>query len=262
MIFSDPQSALERWLYTNAPAAWISAVIAIISCLLVLRSRKKPSRLVFSELKNTSLVTIWPSVRDQIKISFAGKDVTALSQIDAEIFNEGSDVIQRPIFTVMLPQKTVVLGALVTPEDIKAEAKIEGNKVIIDFPYLNPVREHGQVVKLSILADGDTEQIVATGMGEGWSVRQQHLPTSKQRFFAGLVSAAIFLLFGIVLGHFYIRYVERNYGIPGSEMSWRAVVASLPLAILMLSGAGLIVFLGERVFLRAGRPYRRNFWRA
>jgi hypothetical protein len=258
MILENPPSALERWLYTNAPAAWISAVIAVVSLLLVLRSKKKPSRLVVRELKNSSLITIWPSVRDQIKISFDGHSITALSQIEVELFNEGSEVIHGPTLTVTLAQKSNVLGTLLIPADVQAEAKISENRVVVNFPYLNPVRDHGQVFNLSILADGDTEQIAASGMGEGWSVRHLPLPSEKQRRFRTLATMVTWLIFIGIAGYFYLQFVEKHYGIPASEISLRAFVAFLPFLVVIVGSAFLMGFIAERILSLSGYRYRRG----
>jgi hypothetical protein len=51
-----------------------------------------------------------------------------LGQIDYELFNEGSDVIQNPDFTFTFPTESIVLDVLLLPDDAAAELKIERNK--------------------------------------------------------------------------------------------------------------------------------------
>ena len=122
------------------------------------------------ETKNTTLVTIWPSVRENIELFFAGRKINTLAQLDLDIFNEGSEVIQRPSLTLKLPTGCHVLAALLVPEGDGVSHKVEENKIAVVLPYLNPFSEHKHIWKLSILADGDTAKVMVDG-GEGWSVQ-------------------------------------------------------------------------------------------
>jgi hypothetical protein len=157
-----------HWVYTNAPAAWLSALVATIGCLILIRRRIRPRRLVIRELGTSSLVRVWPGVRQKIKISFDDRPITILGQIDYEVFNEGSDVIQNSDFTLTFPAESIVLDVLLTPEDVAAELKIEANKVTVRLPYINPVREHRQRLTLSILVDGNPAKVGIVGSGAGW----------------------------------------------------------------------------------------------
>jgi hypothetical protein len=248
MIIQGPPEGALHWLYTNAPAAWLSALVAIVTCVYLLRSRKKPKRLVIRESRNTSVVTIRPSVRDKIKMTFDDKPIKTLGQIDGDIFNEGSDVIQRPTFSLTLSEKSVVLDVSVTPQESEIETKIDRNTLSITLPYLNPIREHGQILKLSLLVDGDTQNMRAVGGGEGWSVRHLRLPGLRHDiyFYSGLLTFnALFLVYSYWHG----RYLERNYGIPANEWSWRAFNANLPSLVFLLAILVLFVTFSSR-FLR------------
>ena len=235
MLYAVIQGQSEswiHWLYTNAPAAWISSLIAIVTCFVLLSTRKRPSRLVVRELRSTSLVRIWPTVRDQIKMTFNEQPVSTLSQADAEIFNEGSDVIDRPTFTLSLASGSRVLGAIVVPAEVGAQVEIEDSKVIIRLPYLNPMRDHGQVLRLSVLADGDTDQIIVSGNGKGWSVRHSALPSRNELIVWDAAQLVFFVIGGAAL-FAYGRYVERSTGIRIDEVSWRAFIADLPVFVLL-----------------------------
>jgi hypothetical protein len=83
---------------------------------------------VIRDVGTSSLVRVWPGVRRKIKISFDDKPITMLGQIDYELFNEGSDVIQNPDFTFTFPTESIVLDVLLLPDDAAAELKIERNK--------------------------------------------------------------------------------------------------------------------------------------
>jgi len=171
-------------------------------------------------------------------MTFDDKPIGALGQINGDIFNEGSDVIQRPTFALTLSEKSVVLDVLMTPQDLEAQSKIDRNTLTITLPYLNPVREHGQIVKLSLLVDGETKNIKVVGGGEGWSVRHLPLPGREQAFYwslGGIISMLIWLAIAYSYGH----YIERKFGIPMSEVSWRAFTANWPISLLLVLVFGI-----------------------
>ena len=232
MIIQNPPETALHWLYTNAPAAWISALVAIVTCGFLLLSRKKPKRLVVRESRNTSVVSIRPSVRDKIKMTFDETPIKTLGQIDGDIFNEGSEVIQQPTFALMLSEQSVVLDVLLTPLDLEGKSKIDRNKVSITLPYLNPVREHGQIVKLSLLVDGETKNMKVVGGGEGWSVRYLPLPGEKQERYWAFASLT-FLILSLPTALLYGRYIEKKFGIPMTEVSGRSLTADLPMMIFL-----------------------------
>jgi hypothetical protein len=237
----SPPDSWAHWLYTNAPAAWLSALIAILTCIVLLRSRKRPKRLVVREVASSSLVRVWPGVRRKIKISFDDKPITTLGQVDYEMFNEGSEVIQNPKLTLALPPQSVVLDVLLKPEESGAELKIDTNRVSIYLPYMNPVREHRQTLSLSVLVDGDPSEVKITGAGEGWSVRHRPLPTRKQEFLRTL-SLSLFGLVWAGVAYKYGGYVQARYGIAKSEVSWRAFVSTMPVLIPALIWVGVLMW--------------------
>ena len=261
-MFALAQSdSIVHWVYTNAPAAWISAAIAIITCVILVRSRKKPKRLVVREIRNSTLVRIWPGVRHKIKMTFADQPIRKLGQIEGQIFNEGSEVIQNPTFNLTLPNRSRILDVLITPEDLNAMSTIVQNKLTIALPYLNPVHDHRQILKMSILVDGSTEPITVSGGGEGWSVRHAPLVNPKKTGYMLILGAASPILL-IILWFFYGLYLEKHHGIGMSEVSFRSFLYNSPVLILVL---GLSLFLlrrglGQFVSLYP-RPDKNDWWR-
>ena len=237
MIIQNAPDSLARWFSTNAPAAWISAVVAISTLAYVLVSRKKASRVVVRETKNTTLVTIWPSVRENIELTYLGHKIDTLAQIDLEIFNQGSEVIQRPTIRVALASGSRILGTRLIPESNGTQRILEGDGVTLTLPYINPVAQHKHIWKLSILADGDTEQITVSGGGVGWSVQHSPLPTSDQlrtRRTVLTIAGLLSLMFSILFN----SYIQDRYGIGFFEVSWRAVltglIGSIPLDVVAI----------------------------
>lgn len=200
MIIQNAPNNWTQWFYTNAPAAWFSAVTAITTLVFVLRSRKKPNKIVVREISNGSLVHIWPSVRDKITVAFLGRLIQNLGQLDLEIFNEGSDVIKHPGIEISLQGGSTILDLLLTPPDPQAQTQVNANKVILRFPYLNPHREHKQVVKVSVLLEGNPEQVVVSGDGEGWSCRHVPMPRPTQLLNSLTWSMILVLASGFFLG--------------------------------------------------------------
>ena len=227
--------SFSDWFYTNAPAAWITALIAVVTCIFVLWTRKKAQRIVVREIANSSLIRIWPGVRQKIKMTFEDRPIRTLGQIDANIFNEGSNVIQNPTFKLILPEESTILDTLVTPVDLGVKRTIHSNTVTITFPYLNPIREHKHLVELSMLVDGRTEPIYVTGSGEGWSVKHLSLATQREKRYIS------FFVVCILFSYLYGLSVEKMFGIGMSEVSWRAFLSSLPLVIILVVGLVWII---------------------
>lgn len=241
MFLQAPPDTLARWFYTNAPAAWISALIATASLIFVLTSRKKPKRLVVREVRISSLVTIWASVRDQIKMSFAGMPINGLGQVELEIFNEGSEVIKDANLKVSFADDCKVLGLLIAPEELGARSLIHNNGISIVLPYVNPHREHKQTVTASIVVDGDPASLQITGAGEGWSLRRSTLPTERQTLWRARISTGLLLVWIISIFP-YGRFLERKFGISAYELSWRALLSWVPnvmVFILYMAVAGM-----------------------
>jgi hypothetical protein len=230
-----------RWFYSNAPAAWISALIAVLSLLYVLRTKRKPRRLVIREMGKSSLIRISPSVRGKINISFAGVPIGALGQIDIDVFNAGSEAIQQAEFAIVLPEETAILDAHVAPEDTKANLQTEENKLTIRLPYLNSFTEHRQVLTLSILVDGKTSPIRVRGAGDGWSVLHLTLP-SRRRDLLREITYLVALLLTTIVALWYMRWIGARYHIGDREVSWRAFRLLLPPALLCFIVAGLVVW--------------------
>lgn len=238
--------SLTQWLYTNAPAAWLSALVAIITCSFVLWTRKKPNKIIIQDITQTSLVRVWPSVKSKISLTFDGQPITSLGQVDLEVSNEGSEVIKDPLFVIALPKSSNVLDVLLSPQSTGATKSIENNTVTISIPHLNPIREHGQLLFVSILVDGKTGPLKVTGTGEGWSTRHLSLPTEKE------IKSRSFMFFGfmatsILVFFFYGKFLEANFGIRPEEVSFRAFMAALSLFLPII----IVMFLFARWYFRA-----------
>jgi hypothetical protein len=199
MIIQNAANGWGQWFYTNAPAAWISSVVAISTLVYVLGSRNKPKRIVVREVSNGSVVRIWPSVRDKIAISFLGRLVQNLGQVDLEIFNEGSEVIEKPGIEISLQSGSMILDLFLSPPDPQAQIQVGTNKFVLVLPYLNPHREHKQIVKVSILLDGNADQVVVNGDGVGWSTRHVPLLNARQSRWFFWLSIGLSLSAGIYI---------------------------------------------------------------
>lgn len=232
---------LILWLYTNAPAAWLAAIVATITLIYILLTRKKPKKIIVRDIYESSLVRIWPSVKKKISLTFEGKTIDTLGQVDLEIFNEGSEVIKNPTFMIVFPKTSRVLDVLLRPQDGKPTREIKNNNVTISIDYLNPMREHNHVLFVSFLVDGATAPIKAEGTGEGWSMRHVPLLTEKQ-FKRGLyIFIGCFTTVFIIISVYYQYYIKEHFNININEMSYKAFVASLPFLLPSFIGVGLFL---------------------
>ncbi len=245
----SPTDTLWHWFYTNAPAAWFSAVAATVTLIYVLRTRKKPRRLVVRETAKSSLVRIWPSIREKIGITFDGRSIDTLGQIDLEILNEGSDTIQQPEITLTLPAETRVLDAHAIPEDLLAVCQIHPSKVIVKLPYLNPFRDHRQTVTLSILVEGPTGPVKATGGGEGWSLLHKRLPSKWQSFLNEAKGPLVFWVY-MLSALLYKDWAWTKFGIAARKFVWRDLYILSPIIFV---ASGLVAWGIRSINNEAGR---------
>jgi len=58
--------SLFHWLYTNPPAAWITAVAAVVTLVVLLVRRQRPRRLVMRELPSVSFLSVDPAMHHRI----------------------------------------------------------------------------------------------------------------------------------------------------------------------------------------------------
>jgi len=238
MLQQNQSQTWWHWLYTNAPAAWTSAIVAVVTLLLVLRTRRRPRRIVIREVSRSSLIGIWPNVRKSIRITFGGEPINTLGQIDVEIFNEGSDFIDQLTLNLILPTETRILGTHTDPEEANAQCQVDKNRLSVRLPHLNPYHEHRQILSLSVLIDGPTNPLKIRGGGQGWSLRYQPLPTQKQERRSQWVRMVMYLAFA-ASALFYLRWVNKRFAIDPLEVSWRAFYLDLPVLIVSFVLMGL-----------------------
>lgn len=253
LIAQVSSHSVPDWFYTNAPAAWISAFVAAITCAILLWTRKKPNRIIIREEINTSLISIRKAFIEKIKVSYENRNIGSLGQVALTVYNEGSDVIRYPTFTLNFPERSTVLEMWVDPEEVNDTYVIQGNKTTIKLRYLNPIRDHKQKVIILFAIDGKTNPVTTNGSGEGWSIKYIPLPTAKQN------TTRTFIVMFIVglISYIYGRCIERVYGIPIEEISGRAFIAYLPFMLAIIIAIVLInAWLKQRIqFGQTSKPF-------
>jgi hypothetical protein len=252
MMTQAPPETVWHWLYTNAPAAWISA-IAAVTTLVVLQLRKRPKRVVVREFPSISFLRALPSMKHRIKTTFDGKPADALSMVGYEIHNEGSDPIKNAEFTLVLPPQAVVLGASIGPHDSEPKCEFTDNLVTVSLPYLNPFHEHKQLITLLIVADGETSHAKVNGGGEGWSVRFSPLPGRRQMKKLYLVPATAGAISGGVMVA-YMRFLGHVLKIAPPQVTGRVLLAAVPALTIFAAAILISQRVMAQLWYRAIRP--------
>jgi hypothetical protein len=179
--------------------------------------------------------------------------------IGYEIYNEGSDPIQDAALTITLPAGSVVLGA--NPRPSECPAKCEGgeseNLVKVSIPYLNPYREHKQLVHLLIFVDGDTRPAKASGGGEGWSVRYSPLPGRKQMRKLFIIPVVVGMATGAI-SLVYLRYAARILQLGPPPIAGKVLLAAVPLLGLFFGAFLISGYVMQNMWSRASRPQDRT----
>jgi hypothetical protein len=258
MIDQAQPESLWHWLYTNAPAAWISAFVATAALVATLNFRKRPKRVVVRELRTISFFAVGPVLRRRIAVTIDGTAITDPRLIGYEIYNEGSDPIQNVALTIALPIGAVVLGANPRPSECpaKCERGESENLVNVSVPYLNPYREHKQLVHLLVFVDGDTRPAKASGGGEGWSVRFSPLPGRKQMRKLFIIPVVVGMATGAV-SLIYLRYVARILQLGPPQITGKLLLATVPLLGLFFGSLLISRYVAQSMWSRALRPQDR-----
>lgn len=196
------------------------------------------------ELPSVSFVHVEPAMRHRITTTFDGRSISALTVIEFELYNEGSEHIQNAALTVTLPAGTSVLQAHLYPRDSGPKCAVgEDNLINVLLPYMNPFRDHKQLLRLMILADGETRPTQIKGSGEGWSVRYSPLSVGVKRKTV-ILWAGAGLVFGLALGGYLTRLAILRGSLPAFAL--RIALASMVLAGASLSWSIYRTFIRQR----------------
>src|ERR1017187_5624313 len=245
MIGQAESQPLHNWFYTNAPAAWIAATVAIAALITGQLRRRRPKRLVVREAHGLSLLSIRPGLRKRLTVAYDGHPINALSMAVFDIYNDGSDPIQKAALTVILPEGNVVLSAVIVPSDpsdCESKCQSSGNEVTVSLSYVNPFREHKQLFYLMMLFDGESRHAKVYGGGEGWSVRYSPLPGPRQRRKLYLVPPAISIITRIIAA-LYLHFLK----VRPPELTWRMALIALPPLLFFAAGTWFSADVIERI---------------
>lgn len=248
---------LTNWLYTNAPAAWLSATVALCTLCWLLYSRKKPKRLVMTETANISLLDIRAKIRKRMGITFDGEEINALRQLEFEVYNEGMEVIVKPCITVTLSPEAMVLDCFVSINGDQPPYEISENKIAITLPFVNSIQDHSEIITIAILADDIYGSAKVSGGGEGWSVRQNELLTPSEHLIATLKFAGLSTIF-FLTSILYILIVKKYVPLQSADTGWQGFFYALPVLITITTS---LVFLLKFMYLSGVTIFRNKFKR-
>ena len=173
--------SLLSWFISPAGSGWTVVILMVIGLILKWLFRKKP-KIVFCKEINTKSLTLFEEDEKRLKIYFDKKPIDKPFNLLLALYNKGTEVIEDIKLTFKFASKTKVIDA--SFEDIESEEKLNkkiiGNQIVLNIPFLNPIRPHNHMIRADILCDGDTDGYKITGSGEGWSLRTIRLPSKKQ----------------------------------------------------------------------------------
>lgn len=205
------QSLLD-WLSSPAAPGWIfGALMFVIALLQWLRGRKRPSLVVVRQILATSLVSAPKDVPRRVTINYGDRRVGMVWVTDLRVRNTGQDVIPRPVLYLEVDDGTTILDNdlddLPPGEQITSslEGMGAGNRVIVEFPYLNPFDQYKQEPLVKLLCDREPERLTVKGGGEGWALEYYSLGTRRESLLrrlvlarrVGMVTTLVVLLIGV-----------------------------------------------------------------
>lgn len=175
----------------------------------------------------------------RIGVTFDGSPVKALALAVFAVYNSAGKVIGPIALRLVFPQTSKILDARceIAPKSSELQASVEfsKNELRVGLPYLNPFRGYKHRVSISVILDGEFENVEVVGGGAGWSVARESIPDSaalKRRWAIMITALAAFLGLTLLI---YRPFIRTHYGISDNEVSPRAFGALVPI-ILALSG--------------------------
>lgn len=199
--------SLLSWFISPAGSGWTVVILMVIGLILKWLLRKKP-KIVFCKEINTKSLTLFEEDEKRLKIYFDKKPIDKPFNLLLALYNKGTEVIKDIKLTFQFASKTKVIDA--SFEDIESEEKLNkkiiGNQIVLNIPFLNPIRPHNHMIRADILCDGDTDGYKVTGSGVGWSVKTIRLPSIQQLktklWLTLLLMIPAFIIFGLFLIYF------------------------------------------------------------
>jgi hypothetical protein len=104
------------WLSTNAPAAWITAIVALGGLIYSLWKRDSPKKAVIKQMYASNSVTVWDEIRDKVSVYYDENKVHNIYRIDFELFNNGSQQIMDLDIQLIFPQGDKILAYRMNPK--------------------------------------------------------------------------------------------------------------------------------------------------
>ncbi len=101
--------AFISWLFSDGGAGWIFGVITIIVFIVSRKRDLRATRIVVKEIRRIEPISVRSSIKDKIKISFDGREIGELGQIDLDIYNEGKDTISNASVVIEVPAELEIL---------------------------------------------------------------------------------------------------------------------------------------------------------
>jgi hypothetical protein len=252
-----PTSGFSGWLLSDAGAGWVFGLVSTAGLVVTLVKRKRPRQIAVREVAHPSLVRVRPDVRERIAVTFDGAPVSNPGQIDFDIANDGADVIQRPVVRFTFPAETRVLDAIASDADANSAVNLiaKGSSLSVEMAFLNPFKEHGQRVMVSVVVDGTDQDYSVSGGGEGWSIRSmgRRDPAKALRRIKRLNVA---MLFVTTLAIPYGWWATKHWGLDQWRFGPRELFASLPFIVPFF--ALQIAILSTRIGGRSYRALRRT----
>lgn len=176
----------ENWI---AIAGIIVAAVGVVITIVLVIIKNRPQKIIFEEIKTTSLMRVDDQVKDRLLIWFDETEVIDLSLVEVAIRNAGPKDLEDVKLYLSFSENTAVLNITILDRLIKFR-KIKCEKVEntwadyeLDIEFLNRSRrtKHKQDIGLVFTLDGDTAFKVKGG-GKGWMLERRSVIFARRMF--------------------------------------------------------------------------------
>lgn len=192
------------WVFSADGAGWIFGFLSTLGWLIPLLRRKRERRLVVDFVEESRLLNIDPTVSARTKVYFDGEIVEGLSQRVLEIYNSSESPIRDIEMCFSVPDGCRLLSvSLRSTDGMSVDSSLKNESgAIFRIQYLNPFKEHGQILIASFTCDRLSGPIGIAASGEGWSLKmrkRQQLDWKLLLIPAGIAFGLVVLMLPLIL---------------------------------------------------------------
>lgn len=204
------------------PAEILAAIIgsiftAIVGIIAWQYKTHKGNKVILRKVNETSAIRLSDKVRENLSITYKGKEVKRLIVYEFNIYNNGDKDITNLDISIQIPLETLLSKPLIEPivsdhqekTEMSVDISLRGYFIFkLKRPFLNTRKKYkDEVIYLQIISDSELNLGISGG-GEGWSTEYFDVEKRDKKLFKLGIS---FLIIGASAAILTVIFDKYNY---------------------------------------------------